>query len=116
MSRFHPLLGILAVMAGACATQPQPGWKSGDPDVGKQVVRDLCSSCHSIWATGDSPNPAAPPLRRVLANYRPDWLAEDLHNSVAISHAKMPTFYFGEEHEYDIVAYLMTIQEKPARN
>jgi mono/diheme cytochrome c family protein len=116
MSKFHPFLGILALAAGACATEPEPAWKSGNAEVGKQVAQDLCSSCHSVGATGESPNAAAPPLRGVLANYRPDWLAEDLHNSVAISHAKMPTFYFGEEHEYDLVAYLMTIQEKPARN
>jgi cytochrome c len=118
MSKFHPFLGPLALLAGACATTPGPAWKSGDPAKGHEVVQDLCSSCHAVEATGESPNLQAPPLRGVLANYRPDWLAEDLHNSVAISHLKMPTFYFGEDHEYDVVAYLLTIQEKsdkPAR-
>ena len=114
MSRFHSLLGVLALLAGACATEPQPAWKTGDPKVGEKVAQDLCSSCHSIGATGESPNVSAPPLRTVLGNYRPDWLAEDLHNSVAISHRNMPTFYFGEDHEYDLVAYLLTIQERPA--
>ena len=52
MSKFHPFLGILALAAGACATEPEPAWKSGNAEVGKQVAQDLCSSCHSIGATG----------------------------------------------------------------
>jgi hypothetical protein len=47
----------------------------------------------------------------VLAGYRPDRLAEDLRNSVSISHLRMPTFYFGERHADDVVAYLKTIQQ-----
>jgi mono/diheme cytochrome c family protein len=113
MSGFRWLPGLVALAAAACATEPQPAWKSGDPVIGKQVAQDLCAQCHSVGKTGASPNLAAPPLRTVLASYRPDWLAEDLHNAVAISHAKMPTFHFGEDHEYDLVAYLVTIQDKP---
>jgi mono/diheme cytochrome c family protein len=82
----------------------------GDPVEGRKVAENLCSSCHSIEAIGASPNPLAPPLRHVLATYRPDWLADDLRNSVSISHRRMPTFYFGEHHADDIVAYLKTIQ------
>jgi mono/diheme cytochrome c family protein len=114
MSRSCSFLGPLLLLS-ACATAPEPKWKDGDPKVGHEVARDLCSSCHAIERTGDSPHPGAPPFRGVLESYRPDWLAEDLHNSVAIAHARMPTFYFGEDHEYDVVAYLLTIQEKPPR-
>jgi mono/diheme cytochrome c family protein len=80
---------------------------------GHEVARGLCSSCHSIEAIGASPNPGAPPLRYVLASYNPERLAEDLENAVSISHLRMPTFYFGEHHAVDVVAYLKTIQQTP---
>lgn len=107
-------IGLLLLPLAACASEPKPKWMSGDPRVGKQVAEDLCSTCHAVGRTGESPNPAAPTFRTVLANYRPDWLADDLHNAVEISHLNMPTFHFGEDHEYDLVAYLLTIQENPA--
>jgi hypothetical protein len=53
------------------------------------------------------------PLRRVLAGYPPGWLATDLHNGRAIRFQKMPVFHFGEGHEYDLIAYLLDIQETP---
>ncbi|MFT3724830.1 MAG: c-type cytochrome [Hyphomonadaceae bacterium] len=114
MSGIRTWLGILLLPLAACAAEPKPKWMSGDPRIGKQVAEDLCASCHAVGATGESINPAAPPLRTVLTNYRPDWLADDLHNAVEISHLKMPTFHFGDGHEYDLIAYLLTIQEKPA--
>jgi mono/diheme cytochrome c family protein len=97
----------------ACATEPAPAWQSGDAVVGKRVAQDLCASCHAIERTGESPNPAAPPLRRALANYRPDRLADDLQAARPVSLRRMPVFHFGEGHEFDIVAYLLTIQDVP---
>ncbi len=103
---------IAATALAACSTEPTPAWQSGDAEVGYQVAQDLCAHCHAIEPTGDSPNPGAPPLRRALQNYRPDWLADDLHASRALSLRRMPVFHFGEGHEYDIVAYLLSIQEE----
>lgn len=104
---------IAALALTACATEPTPAWQSGDPEVGHRVAQDLCAQCHAVERTGDSPNTAAPPFRAILSTYRPDWLADDLHTSQAIAFRKMPVFHFGDGHEYDIVAYLMTIQDKP---
>lgn len=98
-------------LAGCVAT-PTPVYE-GDPIAGHAVARNLCSSCHSIEAIGASPNPGAPPLRHVLASYNPERLVEDLDNAVSISHLRMPTFYFGEHHPADLVAYLKTIQQAP---
>jgi mono/diheme cytochrome c family protein len=85
----------------------------GDPEIGHQVATDLCSDCHAVERTGDSLNPGAPPLRTVLTEYPPEWLADDLHNGRTIAFRKMPVFHFGEGHEYDLVAYLRQIQEWP---
>jgi cytochrome c len=105
-------LGATVLVLAACATTSEPAY-AGDPVIGRQVAQDLCSSCHSIETIGASPDPRAPPLRTVLTTYRSDWLAEDLNNSVSISHLKMPTFYFGQHHADDLVAYLVTIQVPP---
>jgi len=106
-----PMMLIAATALAACTTEPAPAWQSGDAEVGHQVAQDLCAQCHAIERTGDSPNAAAPPFRQALWNYRPDWLADDLHASRAVSLRRMPVFHFGEGHEYDIVAYLLAIQE-----
>jgi cytochrome c len=108
-----PVVVIAAMSLSACALEPTPAWQSGEPGIGHQVARDLCADCHAIERTGDSPNPGAPHFRRILETYRPEWLADDLHSSRAISLRRMPVFHFGEGHEYDIVAYLISIQEKP---
>ncbi len=101
------LLGLV----GACAAQPQQR-PPGDPEVGRKEVQALCSGCHSIEKTGDSPNPAAPPLRHILSQYNPRSLANDLENAVHIAHKDMPQFFLADQHGEDIVAYLVTIQDK----
>ncbi|MEZ6030645.1 MAG: hypothetical protein R3C46_12960 [Hyphomonadaceae bacterium] len=112
MRMSHAILAALALTA--CTTEPPGPLQMGDPEVGHQVAKDLCSDCHAVERTGDSRNPAAPPLRTVLAGYPPEWLATDLHDGRTIALRKMPTFHFGEGHEYDLVAYLIQIQDVPA--
>ena len=98
----------------ACTTTEEPAYY-GDPVVGLEVAQSLCASCHAVDRDGASPNPGAPPLRSVLATYQPDRLVKDLEASVSINHRRMPTFYFGEHHAADLVAYLETIQPPPIR-
>lgn len=105
------ILSPLALLA--CSTQPPAAWQMGDAAVGQQVANDLCADCHAVERTGDSRNPAAPRFRTILADYPPEWLASDLHDARALSMRKMPVFHFGEGHEYDLVAYLLSIQEEP---
>jgi mono/diheme cytochrome c family protein len=103
------LLAAAAVLA-ACTTTEEPAYV-GDAETGKEVAQSLCASCHAIGPADASPNAGAPPLRHVLANYHPERLAKDLDRAVSISHLRMPTFYFGEHHAADVVAYLKTIQQ-----
>jgi cytochrome c len=102
-----PIFGL-----AACVATPAAAYE-GDPVTGHEDARNFCSSCHSIEAIGASPNPGAPPLRHVLSSYNPDRLVSDLDNAVSISHLRMPTFYFGDHHPADLVAYLKTIQRPP---
>lgn len=100
---------VVLVCLGACSSVEEPAYV-GDPQTGRDVAERLCASCHAIGPTGESPNSSAPPLRNILAGYGEDRLAKDLERSVSISHLRMPTFYFGEHHAIDLVAYIKTIQ------
>ena len=106
------LLGAAAALA-ACATAEEQPTYAGDPETGREVAQNLCASCHAIDVTGVSANPGAPPFRDVLAKYDAKRLERDLDQAVSISHLQMPTFYFGEHHAADLVAYLKTIQAQP---
>lgn len=112
----RPILFLVLTSAGmlaACVTSSEDPAYVGDAQVGQEVAQDLCASCHAVGRSDASPNPGAPPLRGVLANYDPSRLTKDLEQSVSINHRRMPTFYFGEHHAADVVAYLQTIQESP---
>jgi mono/diheme cytochrome c family protein len=103
------MTGAAALLA-ACVSTGEPPAYAGDPAVGRQLAEENCASCHAIGLTGESPNSEAPVFRRVLSHYPPNILAKDLDDAVSVSHLKMPTFYFGEHHADDLVAYLKTIQ------
>ena len=81
---------------------------------GHQVAQDLCADCHAVERIGDSRNPNAPAFRTILKDYPPEWLATDLRDGRALAFRQMPVFHFGEGHEYDLVAYLLSIQEAPS--
>ena len=102
----------LTLGLAGCTAAPEPAY-DGDPVVGRDVAGRLCASCHSIETIGASPNAGATPLRYVLASYNPERLVQDLDNAVSINHLRMPTFYFGDRHPADLVAYLKTIQQPP---
>jgi mono/diheme cytochrome c family protein len=108
VSFFAASIAVLAL--AACTTTPAPEY-SGDPIAGLDVAQNLCATCHAIGRDGASPNAGAPPFRHILSKYDADRLVEDLEESVSISHLRMPTFYFGEHHAADVVAYLQTIQQ-----
>jgi cytochrome c len=105
------ILALIASTAalGACATSEEPVY-TGDPVVGLDVAQRLCASCHAIGVDGASQNPGAPPFRFILAHNDSVLLAKQLDEAVSISHLRMPTFYFGEHHAADLVAYIKTIQ------
>ncbi len=95
----------LAVLLAACQTSEPPP-HIGDPVEGRAVAQEFCASCHAIEAGKASPHPEAPPFSEVLARYGSRSLEEDLENSISISHLRMPTFYLGDGHGKDIVAYI----------
>lgn len=111
------VLGALAAAAAcACAGGDVAATGAGgaaDADMienGRQVAVAECALCHAIGASGESPRAGAPPLRAVLARYRPEALAEDLNEGIRIGHADMPEFELPVQGVDSLLAYLQSIQ------
>lgn len=100
---------LAGLLLAGCHTPPKPFY-AGDAVEGRKVAQELCASCHAIEPGRPSANPAAPPFSQVLESYGAGELSEDLDNAVPISHLRMPTFYLGEGHAEDLVAYLKSMK------
>jgi mono/diheme cytochrome c family protein len=77
---------------------------------GQALVADHCGRCHAVGAVGDSPNPQAPPFRRLHERFPVENLAEALVEGLRVGHTQMPQFQFSEQDAGDIIAYLKSIQ------
>ena len=98
------ILGLASV--GQTASSPDP------VDRGKAIVSRDCSGCHAVGTTGDSPNPKAPPFRRLQERYDVEALAEGLAEGLTVGHGPMPEWTFPPEDVTAIVAYLKSIQTR----
>lgn len=86
-----------------------------DPDSiadGRTIAVSHCAVCHGIDAE-DGFRTDAPPLRHVLSYYPPESLSEDFRAGIHIGHEDMPGFVFGDLGMDVLLAYLVTIQERP---
>jgi len=63
-----------------------------------------------VGAKGDSPNPAAPPMRELHRRYSIDNLAEALAEGMLTGHPAMPEFEFPPNDVKAIIVYLKSIQ------
>jgi mono/diheme cytochrome c family protein len=77
---------------------------------GQALVARNCGMCHAIDKAGDSPNPQAPPFRRLHERYPVSNLAEALAEGILVGHTQMPEFRFSAQETIDIIAYLESIQ------
>lgn len=119
------LIILTGLTASACAAAAPPtlqseseekGWAgtSATPDAaqiadGRRIATAQCAACHAIDESSRSPNPAAPPLRDVLAIYDPDNLAYRFIDALRVGHDEMPLFDFDVRAADALVAYLESI-------
>jgi len=105
------------------AARAQPGSDVESMRRGGALVTRDCGGCHAVSATGDSPNPEAPPFRDLHQRYPVENLAEALAEGIITGHPRMPEFRFSPREVSDIIAYLQSIQthqhsqaHRPARS
>ncbi len=100
-------LTAIALCARAYAADPAPT----AVDLGRVIVASHCAGCHATGVTGDSPNGAAPPFRKLSERYPGSALKEAFDNGLIERHPGMPTFRFTREETAQITSYLLSIQE-----
>jgi cytochrome c len=106
---------LAAICLTACSEQKTEA-DAGDPVIadGRGIAEEQCSQCHATGAGGASPNPKAPVFRILLNRYAEDALANDLAEGIRIGHPDMPQITLRPEGVDALIAYLKSIQEKPA--
>jgi len=82
--------------------------KKGDALKGRMMALELCSACHNVGKTGDSPLPDAPPFRTFKQMWPLEHLEEALGEGIMVGHPlhTMPVFQFSESEIADLIAYL----------
>ena len=111
--RGYPPLFAACLVLGWLAIPVQAAEKDLT-DKGEVLVKENCSRCHAIGREGDSPHQEAPPFRTLSAKYPVEHLAESLAEGIMSGHPDMPIFVFSPQDVEAIIAYLQSIQEKPA--
>ena len=77
---------------------------------GEVIARGLCSRCHAIGVTGDSPHPAAPRFRTLDNRTDLSKLARRIREGLLTGHEDMPMFRFDRNDADAMVAYIRSIQ------
>ena len=108
---------MLAAFAGAgLMAAPQIDAEAQDQGQQTRVSNGLkfaqanCASCHAIGPTGESPLPAAPPLRTLHLRYPVEDLAEAFAEGIMTAHPAMPQFELNVAQIGDLIAYLKSLE------
>ncbi|MEZ5774232.1 MAG: tetratricopeptide repeat protein [Hyphomicrobiaceae bacterium] len=78
-------------------------------DEGRRIVEANCSPCHATGRTGQSPNPKAPPFRRLTSRYPMLDLREPISRGIAAPHDVMPRFAATDADVDRIAAYIHSL-------
>ncbi len=77
---------------------------------GQVIARGMCSGCHAVGRTGDSPHPAAPRFRSLDDRTDLSKLARRFREILITGHDDMPMFRFDSRDADAVVAYMRSIQ------
>ena len=77
---------------------------------GYRLAHEICSQCHAIDASGDSPKAGAPPFRD-LTHFEPGRSIDEIFaKGILVGHPGMPSIGLSDRDQSDILAYLRSIQ------
>src|SRR6266496_3980066 len=101
---------IKLVAAALLVIQASIGQAETSQQRGAVIARGLCSRCHAIDKTGNSPHPAAPRFRSLDNRTDLSKLARRIREGLLTGHEDMPMFRFGRDDADAMVAYIRSIQ------
>jgi mono/diheme cytochrome c family protein len=77
---------------------------------GHALAETLCSQCHAVGKSGQSPHAGAPPFHALDRRLDLDSFFDRLREGLMVGHPDMPTFRFKREDARGFVLYLRSIQ------
>jgi len=77
---------------------------------GRALAERMCSQCHAIGKSGQSPHVGAPAFRALDRRVDLDSFMERLREGLIVGHPDMPTFRFTREDAHAFLLYLRSIQ------
>lgn len=81
--------------------------------IGREAARTYCAGCHATGRTGESPNKAAPPLRRVAHKYRDKSISSTLIiDGTVVEHKGMPRFEISVAQADGLIAYIRSLDRQ----
>jgi mono/diheme cytochrome c family protein len=108
-------IAFIASAATACTSAPaqeSSAVRSALPELpGQTIATNLCSGCHAVGRTGDSPHPDALPFRKISMRYPVRDLEEALGEGIFVGHPDMPPFVFAPEDIDALLTYIEAIQD-----
>src|SRR6516164_1684020 len=102
-ARLAILLLLLATSSGLAAPSPLE-------ERGRVLAESMCSQCHAIGKSGESPHAGAPAFRALDRRVDLDSFMEWLREGLMVGHPDMPTFRFTREDARAFLLYLRSIQ------
>lgn len=77
---------------------------------GRALAETMCSQCHAIGKSGQSPHIGAPAFRALDRRVDLDSFIDRLREGLTVGHPDMPTFRFTREDARAFLLYLRSIQ------
>jgi RNA polymerase sigma-70 factor, ECF subfamily len=101
---------IIFLLFCTSASFAQEGEPSAAERQGRALAERMCSPCHAIGKSGQSPHSGAPAFRALDRPLNLDTFVERLREGLMVDHPDMPTFRFTREDARSFVLYLRSIQ------
>jgi len=106
IARLAILLLLLATSAGLAEESSSTPLEQR----GRVLAERMCSQCHAIGKSGQSPHVGAPAFGALDRRVDLDSFMERLREGLMVGHPDMPTFRFTREDARAFLLYLRSIQ------
>jgi mono/diheme cytochrome c family protein len=103
-------LAILLLLVTTSSSLAEDGSSSPLEQRGRALAERMCSQCHAVGRSGESPHVGAPAFRALDRRVDLDSFMERLREGLSVGHPDMPTFRFTREDARAFLLYLRSIQ------
>jgi cytochrome c len=103
-------LTILLLLLATSSSFAEDSSSSPLEERGRALAESMCSQCHAIGRSGESPHAGATAFRALDRRVDLDSFMERLREGLTVGHPDMPTFRFTREDARAFLLYLRSIQ------